>query len=85
MQLDLRGTEIGLGAGTGFELHQCIRFFGARTKNAARTVVFEASAYQVNAVCDQCGCETVPGVTPKFAAIEMKAQRTVAVDQTTLR
>ncbi len=85
VELDLGRPDIGLGARALAELDQRVRLLGAGRDDAARAMVFEAPADQVDAVREQRGRQRVAGEALVADAVEGEAQRARAVDPPTLR
>ena len=81
IQLDLRRPHVGLGARSGFELHERVGLVCASAHDAARAVILETAADKTDAVCQQCRSEAVPGIAGEPCAVKSEIQRAGAIDQ----
>ncbi len=73
--------------GQAIDLHpqERVRLLEARGENAARTVIFETSRDDTDAVGQQRRGKRIADVTDQRAAIERERQRARTVEQTALR
>ena len=80
LQLDHRGARVGFRASAGAGCYQRIGFCRTRREDAARAVIFEAAADELDAVGEQRRGQRIARMAGERLSVESEVDRAGAVD-----